>query len=174
MINSQSSENENRPRIGITLGDVAGIGVEIILKALTDNSIKKSCLPIIIGDARFLVQNALDLGLKIDFEIVKKGEQIPLTSDKIIIYDLANLNQPIEIGIESGAAGKAAGEYIEAAVQLCLDNQIEAIATAPINKKSLAMGGYNFPGHTEMLAHLTDTKEFAMSFFADKLRVVLL
>lgn len=173
MITSRSSE-DYRPRIGITVGDVAGIGVEIVIKALADKSLQESCLPIVIGDARFFRQTAEDLGLVTDFETVKKGEQIPLNADKPIVYDLGNINQPIELGTESAIAGKAAGEYIETAVQLCLDNQIDAISTAPINKKSLAMGGYNFPGHTEMLAHLTETKEFAMSFFANQLRVVLL
>ncbi|HRH42691.1 MAG TPA: 4-hydroxythreonine-4-phosphate dehydrogenase PdxA [Pyrinomonadaceae bacterium] len=174
MTDSRSVEKKCPPRIGITIGDVAGIGAEISLKAITDQSILEICLPVLIGDANFLFKSADDLGLKIDFEVIKKGEEIPSNSAKPIIYDLANLTQPIELGKESGIAGKAAGEYIETAVGLCLENKIEAITTAPINKKSLAMGGYNFPGHTEMLAKLTNTHDFAMSFFAEKLRVVLL
>lgn len=174
MTDSRSVEKKCHPRIGITIGDVAGIGAEISLKAITDQSILELCLPVLIGDANFLSKTSDDLGLKIDFEVVKKGAEIPSTSAKPVIYDLANLNQTIELGKESGIAGKAAGEYIETAVGLCLENKIDAITTAPINKKSLAMGGYNFPGHTEMLANLTNTKDFAMSFFAEKLRVVLL
>ncbi|MBX7171740.1 MAG: 4-hydroxythreonine-4-phosphate dehydrogenase PdxA [Pyrinomonadaceae bacterium] len=174
MTDSRSNEKESLPRIGITIGDVAGIGAEITLKAITDQSILDSCLPVLIGDARFLFQTAENLGLKIDFSVVKKGEPIPESLNNPVIYDLENLNQSIELGKESAIAGKAAGEYIETAVELCLKNEIDAITTAPINKKSLNMGGYNFPGHTEMLADLTNTKKFAMSFFADKLRVVLL
>lgn len=173
MIISSNSE-DYRPRIGITIGDVAGIGVEIVLKALMDKSLLDLCLPIVIGDARFVRQTSENLGVEAEFETIGKGEKIPIKSDKPIFYDLENINQPIDLGIESAIAGKAAGEYIETAVRLCLDKQIDAISTAPINKKSLNMGGFNFPGHTEMLAHLTDTKEFAMSFFANQLRVVLL
>jgi 4-hydroxythreonine-4-phosphate dehydrogenase len=162
------------PRIGITMGDAAGIGPEIILKAVLDRKIGEWCLPIIIGDAFFLRQTAEKFDLKIDFEIVSEGVEIPLTSDKIIIYDLQNINQPIDFGIESGVTGKASAEYIETAVKLCQAGKIEAISTAPISKKALALGGYDFPGHTEMLAFLTDTQDFAMSFFAEKLRVILL
>ncbi|MEK7723382.1 MAG: 4-hydroxythreonine-4-phosphate dehydrogenase PdxA [Acidobacteriota bacterium] len=168
-------ESKNLPkRIGITVGDAAGIGPEITLKALLDNSINKVCLPIVIGDAVFLKSLASQLDLPIDFEIIKQDEEIPVNSNKCICYDLANLNEEITVGEESGVTGKASAENIEIAVKLCLENKIDAIATAPISKKALSMAGYKFPGHTEMLAHLTDTKDFAMSFFAGDLRVVLL
>jgi 4-hydroxythreonine-4-phosphate dehydrogenase len=78
------------------------------------------------------------------------------------------------LGEDSGVTGKAAAEYIETAVRLWREKKIDAICTAPISKKAIALGGYDYPGHTEFLAHLTGTKEFAMSFFADKLCVVLL
>ena len=73
--------------------------------------------------------------------------------------------------------GKCAADgnyYIEAAVELCAAGSIDAIATAPINKRALFLGGYSFPGHTEFLAHLTSTEEFAMAFVAGNLRIVLL
>ncbi|MCA1605688.1 MAG: 4-hydroxythreonine-4-phosphate dehydrogenase PdxA, partial [Acidobacteria bacterium] len=87
---------------------------------------------------------------------------------------LDNINGFIEPGIESGAAGKAAGGYIEAAVELCAAGSVDAIATAPINKRSLFLGGYSFPGHTEFLAHLTGSEEYAMAFVAANLRIVLI
>ena len=174
-VNSPHSEKRfGFPRIGITLGDAAGIGPEIILKALAEVPIGKNYLPIVIGDARVIRQLADALGLKIEFDIVKSGDEIPAESSKLIIYDLANINDKLNVGNDSALCGKASAEYIETAVRLCLSNQIDAIATAPISKKSLSMGGYDFPGHTEMLAFLTSTEKFAMSFFADKLRVVLL
>ncbi len=175
MTGSQNiGENYPTPRIGITMGDAAGIGPEIVLKAVLDKTIGKSCLPIVIGDAVLLHQTAKKFDLKIDFEVLRTGDKIPLNSQKVIIYDLQNVKCPIESGIESGVAGKASAEYIEEAVRLCQSKQIDAISTAPISKKALALGGSAFPGHTEMLAFLTETEEFAMSFFADKLRVILL
>jgi len=90
------------------------------------------------------------------------------------MVDVKDLTGPVEPGRISADAGRASGRYIETAVALWVDGKIDAIATAPINKESLNAGGYDFPGHTEFLAALTNTDRFAMSFFAEKLRVVLL
>ncbi len=162
-------ESENLPRIGITMGDAAGIGAEITLKALADEEISKICSPVIIGDFDFLQSAAQDLGLRIDLAESDKAE-----AGKIAVFNLKNLPEKVVVGRDAAMTGKASGEYIETAVRLWREKKIDAMATAPISKKSLALGGYNFPGHTEFLAFLTDTKEFAMSFFAEDLRVVLL
>lgn len=162
------------PYIGITMGDPAGIGPEITLKAVSDNNLKKTCIPIIIGDAEFLRQTAKNIGLRLDFEIIKQNDELFAPTNKILIYDLANIKEKINIGEESGVAGKASAEYIETAVGLCQTGKIAAIATAPISKRAIHLGGYDFPGHTEMLGYLTNTKDFRMSFFANRLCVVLL
>src|SRR6185369_5478512 len=125
------------PRIGITMGDPAGIGPEVVLKAVAEDEIKRVCVPVIIGDAQLLAHTARTLDL------------------------------------QSGYAGKAAAGYIEAAVELCAAGSIDAIATAPINKRALFLGGYSFPGHTEFLDHLTGAEEYAMAFVAANLRIVL-
>lgn len=169
----ESSETPNKlPVVGITMGDAAGIGAEITLKALADESIKQICLPVIIGDAEFLQKAADDLGLKFDF--ISDSPHFSVNSQQTAVHNLNNLKEKITVGEDSAVAGKAAAECIEAAVGLWREKKIDAIATAPISKKAIALGGYNYPGHTEFLAELTDTKEFAMSFFADQLRVVLL
>jgi 4-hydroxythreonine-4-phosphate dehydrogenase len=174
-INLQKNNSLQRlPRIGITIGDAAGIGPEITLKALADENIAKICQPLIIGDAKFLQSLSKTLKLPIKLHVVKKDEQIPNDSTDNLVYDLANLPDEVPLGGDFAVTGKAAAENIETAVRLWKENKIDAIATAPISKRAIQMGGYNFPGHTEFLAELTGTKEFAMSFFADKLRVVLL
>ena len=158
------------PRIGITMGDAAGIGPEIILKSLSDSSLRESIHPIIIGDSRHLAQTAEWLKLKFDpADIGTQGG-----NGAIEVFDLRNLSADVQRGVETAETGKASGEYIESAVELWRSGGLDAIATAPISKKALAAGGYDFPGHTEFLAALTETPEFAMSFFAEKLRVVLL
>jgi 4-hydroxythreonine-4-phosphate dehydrogenase len=162
------------PRIGITMGDPAGIGPEIILKALTDKNVLKTCIPVIIGDAVFLAETAEQLKIKFDYRVFRKSEEMVCEPDKPIIYDLGNLKRTIPVGTESAAAGKAAAEYIKAAVKLTQKGKLDAIATAPINKKALSLAKVPFPGHTEMLAHLTGTKQFAMAFFGGDLCVVLL
>src|SRR4051794_34244726 len=162
------------PRIGITMGDPAGIGPEVVLKAVAEEEIRRVCVPVIIGDAQLLAHTARTLDLQSGYDIIRTGESFPDELAEPVIYHLDNISGFIEPGIESGAAGKAAAGYIEAAVELCAAGNIDAIATAPINKRALFLGGYSFPGHTEFLAHLTQTPECAMAFVASNLRVVLI
>jgi 4-phospho-D-threonate 3-dehydrogenase / 4-phospho-D-erythronate 3-dehydrogenase len=162
------------PRIGITMGDPAGIGPEVVLKAVAEDEIRRVCVPVIIGDAQALAHTARTLDLQSGYDIVRTEETFPEQLSEPVIYHLDNITGFIEPGIESGAAGKAAAGYIEAAVELCAAGSIDAMATAPINKRALFLGGYSFPGHTEFLAHLTGAEEYAMAFVAANLRVVLI
>jgi 4-phospho-D-threonate 3-dehydrogenase / 4-phospho-D-erythronate 3-dehydrogenase len=162
------------PRIGITMGDPAGIGPEVVLKAVAEDEIRRVCVPVIIGDAQALAHTARTLDLQSGYDIIRIEEPFPDQLSEPVIYHLDNISGFIEPGIESGAAGKAAAGYIEAAVELCAAGSIDAMATAPINKRALFLGGYSFPGHTEFLAHLTGAEEYAMAFVAANLRIVLL
>ncbi len=162
------------PRIGVTMGDPAGIGPEVVLKAIAEEDVLKICVPVIIGDAQLLAHTARTLDLHCGYDIVRSDEQLPDDLRAPVIFHLDNINGHIEPGVESGRAGKAAAEYIEAAVQLCAAGKLDAMTTAPINKRALFLGGYGFPGHTEFLAHLTNTEEYAMAFVASNLRIVLL
>jgi len=161
------------PRIGITMGDPAGIGPEVVLKAVAEEEVRRACIPVIIGDAPLLAHTARTLDLQSGYDIVRADEPFPEHTEPVI-YHLGNIHGFIEPGIESGAAGKAAGGYIEAAVELCAAGSIDAVATAPINKRALFLGGYSFPGHTEFFAHLTGAEEYAMAFVAGNLRIVLI
>lgn len=155
------------------MGDPAGIGPEVVLKAVAEEEIRRACIPVIIGDAQLLAHTARTLDLQSGYDIVRAEEPFPEHTEPVI-YHLDNITGLIEPGIESGAAGKAAGGYIEAAVELCAAGSIDAVATAPINKRALFLGGYSFPGHTEFFAHLTGSEEYAMAFVAGNLRIVLL
>ena len=156
------------------MGDPAGIGPEVVLKAVAEEEIQRICIPVIVGDAQLLAHTARTLDLQSGYDIVRVGEPLPEQASGPLIFHLYNINGVIEPGVESAAAGKAAGGYIEAAVELCAAGSVDAIATAPINKRSLFLGGYSFPGHTEFLAHLTGSEEFAMAFVAANLRIVLI
>ena len=148
------------PRIAITIGDAAGIGPEIVVKSVADYSVLDVCRPVIVGDASVI-------------DAAARFGRVELSPD-VEIFDVKSLSGPVESGRVSADAGRASGRYIEMAVELWRGGKVDAIATAPINKESLNAGGYEFPGHTEFLAALTGTTRFAMSFFAEKLRVVLL
>jgi 4-hydroxythreonine-4-phosphate dehydrogenase len=166
--------HDKKPRIGITVGDPSGIGPEIVLKALTEEIVRDCCVPVVIGDAQMISHQARKLGLTCGLDVVSDTEGLPDDLARAVIYNLNNLSGNYCIGIENEKSGRAAAQYIEAAVRLCMTRQIDAIATAPINKKSLFLAGYSFPGHTEFLQHLTGSSEVAMGFIADSLRIVLL
>ncbi|HMJ08282.1 MAG TPA: 4-hydroxythreonine-4-phosphate dehydrogenase PdxA [Pyrinomonadaceae bacterium] len=159
------------PRVAITVGDPAGIGPEIVLKAIVDADVRRSSRIVLVGSETLLRSTAAQLGLSLKFKpySTKAGD-----ADHIFINDPGGLPAKTAPGIESADTGKAAALCIETAVAMWKNGEIDAIATAPISKNALAMAGYKYPGHTEFLAELTNTREFAMSFFADKLRVVLL
>lgn len=165
---------ERRPRVAITMGDPAGIGPEVVLKAVAEREVLDICAPVIVGDAQLLAHTARTLDLNCGYDIVRRGEQLPADMAGPVIYHLDNVNASIEPGVIDAAAGRAAAEYIEAAVELCGAGAVDAISTAPINKRALFLGGYSFPGHTEFLAHLTGATESAMAFVASNLRIVLI
>ncbi len=168
----------NNPRedrltvVGITIGDAAGIGPEVSLKAVADEEIRSVCRPVLVGDLRSLKHTSSDLDLGLDLvPFDDENAPDPLTVE---VFDTNNLPGTITVGRDDAVTGKASAECIEIAVRLCQEGRIDAIATAPISKKAISLGGYDYPGHTEFLAELTGTKDFRMSFFAEKLRVVLL
>jgi 4-hydroxythreonine-4-phosphate dehydrogenase len=170
----RASLRGGRPRIAVTMGDPAGIGPEVVLKAVAEPEVLEACAPVIVGDAQHLAHTARVLDLQSGYEIVRRGEPLAEDAPYPLIYHLDNVKGHVEPGVESGAAGRAAAEYIEAAVELCALGACEAVSTAPINKRALFLGGYSFPGHTEFLQHLTGAEECAMAFVASNLRIVLL
>ena len=165
-----SLDNSDRPVVGVTMGDAAGIGPEIVLKALADKDLRAACRCVVIGDAAHLRHLAAFHRLPVELKEIGEGGG----SGAAEVFDLKNLPLAFDMGRDQAVTGKASAECIEAAVSLWREKKIDAICTAPISKKAIKLGGYDFPGHTEFLASMTETEEFAMSFFAGKLRVVLL
>jgi 4-hydroxythreonine-4-phosphate dehydrogenase len=165
---------DQKPRIGITIGDPAGIGPEVVLKAVAEEEVRQLCVPVILGSAARLASTARQLHLGCGYEIVLSPQELARQQVGPIIYNLNNIDQPLEVGVESALGGRVAVEYVETAVRLCSSHHLSALVTAPINKRSLFLAGYPYPGHTELLAHLTGTTDVAIAFFAMSLRVVLL
>lgn len=163
---------EEQIKIGVTMGDPAGIGPEIIVKALSSPDILNSCLPIIIGNITVCKEAVKKLGISREiYEINSIGGA--KADGGINVLNLP-CDGKVDPGVVSKQSGKASGEFIKKGVGLALDQQIDALVTAPINKESFNMGGFPYPGHTEFLASLTDTKDYAMMLMGESLRVVLL
>lgn len=165
---------KRKPIIGITIGDAAGIGPEVVIKSLSEKNSFENFYPVLIGDASAIFRTAENLGVKFDAAVVECGGGLSANVELPTIYDLKNLTEDFAFGVESEATGRASAENIEWAVRLWREGKIDAVATAPISKRAIGLAGYDYPGHTEFFAQLTGTKDFAMSFFAGRLRVVLL
>jgi 4-phospho-D-threonate 3-dehydrogenase / 4-phospho-D-erythronate 3-dehydrogenase len=166
---------DRKPIIGISIGDPAGIGPEIVVKALLDKKIYKVSTPVIIGDKGVILQalNFCKETLAINvIESVEKAKSSPGTIDLI---DLNNVNiNELKIGKIQALAGSAAFEYIKKSVNMAMNNEVDAIATGPINKESFKAANVNYIGHTEILADLTNTEDPLTMFEVRGMRVFFL
>jgi 4-hydroxythreonine-4-phosphate dehydrogenase len=177
-------------KIAITMGDPGGVGPEIILKALCSSEVRNCCAPVVVGDS-IVIKEALTL-LKSHLKL--RIIQSPKESNPIKgILQVINVIPPhpplIKRGIKSGIVkvgmgrfekckptaegGRACVSYIRRAVELVISKQVDAIVTAPISKEALKIAGFKWPGHTEMLADLTKTKDYTMMLIGESLRVIL-
>jgi len=161
-----------KPVIGITMGDAAGVGPEIIVKALAHQETYDLCKPVVIGDSSILERAINILGYSFKVNIVKAVPEAKFQHGVIDIVDLDLLESNLEFGKVSAQSGAAAFKFLEKAVQLAKDKEIAAICTAPLNKEAMHLGGYKYPGHTEILADLTDTKDYSMMLSSPKLKVI--
>jgi 4-hydroxythreonine-4-phosphate dehydrogenase len=161
------------PTIGITMGDAAGVGPEIIAKTLADRSWYERCRPIVIGDASImrraveLVHSEQTVRTVEDLETWQPAPQYLDVDDRKLLRP-----EDVPFGKLSARAGDAAYRYLERANQLATSGMLDAICTAPLNKEAMHAGGHKYPGHTEVLAELSGTKEYAMMLTAPKLRVI--
>jgi len=161
-----------RPIVGITMGDAAGVGPEIIMKALSDPAVYATSRPFVIGDAKILARAAAVLHSALTIRPIAAVNEGRFEFGTVDCLDLDLLPADLPFGQISAAAGDAAYRFLERAIALAKDGAIDAICTAPLNKEALHKGGHIYPGHTEILAALTGTSDFAMMLTAPRLRVI--
>ncbi len=157
-----------KPAIAITMGDPTGVGPEVVLKALADKKVRQLCNPVILGDEavlRYLISNPR-------LKISGTSLQFPISNLKVI--NLSSLN-PIKLkpGKPDKVCASAMMTYIEEAVCMAMAGDVDAIVTGPISKEAINKAGYKFHGHTEFLAHLTNTKDYRMMLAGSSLKVIL-
>jgi 4-hydroxythreonine-4-phosphate dehydrogenase len=152
---------KQKKKIGITLGDPAGIGPEIILKSLLSGEVISICSPLIIGSRSVIEEASGKMSIPFD----------------AVAFDILDPGSVTGRGFVKGRAtadgGRDCVSYIKKAADLAKTGMIDSIVTAPISKEALKLGGFSWPGHTEMLAELTDTKDFAMVLCGGPIRVIL-
>jgi 4-phospho-D-threonate 3-dehydrogenase / 4-phospho-D-erythronate 3-dehydrogenase len=161
-----------KPVIGITMGDAAGIGPEIIVKALAHEEVYQICRPVVIGDAKILerVKPIVQSNAKIN--IITDPAEGTYEYGTIDVIDVDLLPVDLPFGEVSSIAGDAAFQFIAKSVELAKERKIDSICTAPLNKEALHKGGHMYPGHTEILADLTDTEDFSMMLTTPNLKVI--
>jgi 4-hydroxythreonine-4-phosphate dehydrogenase len=157
--------------VGITMGDAAGIGPEIVVKAYAQGL---GAPAIVYGDAGALRRAAALLGARLQVQEIGAAAQAVPKPDVIqVVACSPALSDSLPPGKVSAAAGRAAYDYVCAAIDDARAGRIRAIVTAPLNKESMHAGGADYPGHTEILAERSGTRDFAMMLANDELRVLL-
>jgi 4-hydroxythreonine-4-phosphate dehydrogenase len=164
-----------KPIIGITMGDPAGIGPEIIVNSLHNSSLYDICRPLLFADAR-VMQAAIDFcNSPLQIRPIEEADiaVAPYEAGTMNVVDLKNVDiATLQYGQVSAAAGDAAFQSIRKVIDCAMLGVIDATVTAPINKESVNLAGHHFSGHTEIYAHFTNTKKYAMLLADDALRVI--
>jgi 4-hydroxythreonine-4-phosphate dehydrogenase len=169
-------KSETLPTVAITTGDPAGIGPEVVLKALADRELLSTARWVVIGDAAILNMVGKQIGLRPPDCIVQDGRSAQWPGSRTAQVCLLDVHQlepsQFTVGKLSAACGSAALEYVRTATQLCLDGQADAMVTAPLNKEAVSLTGQGFTGHTEFIADLSKAAESRMLLVNDYLRVI--
>lgn len=171
--NPRQTNATRLPLLGITMGDPAGIGPEVIVKALAGPRLRRVCFPLVIGSIPVMRQTVKKLRLKLEVRSVDGHGGASLRTNQMAILD--PLEQPLgsyKPGVAAPESGAASVSFIKKAVHLAQIGCIDGIVTAPINKEAINMAGCHFPGHTELLADLTQTQESGMMIIGGPLKIM--
>jgi len=162
-----------RPVLGVTMGDPAGVGPEIIARAAAEPAVLATCRPVVIGAAATMREALALVGGAQAVHAVSRVADCRWAEGTVEVLDLGNVDMATLPRCEvSAAAGRAAYEYIERSVALAQAGEIDAIVTAPVNKEALAAAGVQHSGHTEILAQLSNTRDVAMLLMGKELKVI--
>ena len=163
-----------KPIVAVTMGDPAGVGPEVVVKALSHPAVKRACFPLVLGDWGVLRRQLRDSRSRVKLAPWRRGEAIDGRSGSVLVHSLSALTATEwRPGRPSRACGEAVYRYVSEAAKLAMAGAVDAIATAPLNKKVLQLAGYRYPGHTELLAELSGTRECRMMLLGNRLKVVL-
>jgi len=165
--------NTEKPIIAISAGDPAGIGPEICAYALSKEEIYKVCRPIVICDPGIMDKAKKVCDLELEINSIHSPEQGKFRQGTIDILQMPNVDiKQFKYGEVSPMCGKASFEYVRKAIDLAMSGEAGATVTGPINKESLHRAGIQYPGHTEIYAHYTATKNYAMMLADKEFRVI--
>lgn len=163
----------NKPILAITMGDPASIGPEIAAKSAADKRLSELCKPIIIGDVSTIEAAIKFSKVKVKVNPISAVGEAKFAAGSIDVFDLKNVDlSKLEYGKVSAMAGEAAFQNVEKAIELALKKEIDGTVTGPIHKESINEAGHRFSGHTEIYAHYTNTKKYAMLLVDKYLKII--
>lgn len=161
------------PTLAITMGDPAGVGPEIIIKALHSSQHHSRFNLLILGEEDILSETASNLNISAKIEAFNSYDEIQYNPECITVFNCQTLNrQAFKMGTPNSSSGEFSYQLIVKAVEMALKHEIDGIVTAPICKESLHMANHFYDGHTGLLAILTDTYRYRMLFAAEKLKIL--
>jgi len=160
------------PLIAVTMGDPAGIGPEIVAKTFADPGFRDENKALVIGDPAILGRAVKLLDLPLRVNTISEPEEAAFEPEAIDVLAVGGLPEDLPFGDLDARAGDAAFRYLERATKLASAGRVGAIATAPLNKEAMHLAGHKYPGHTEILAELTGTEDYAMMLVTDELKVI--
>ena len=164
--------SDNRPILGVTMGDPSGSGPEIVVKALTTPEIRAVCRPIVVGDGATMRQAARIVGQEVPIRSIERVADATHEDGVIEVLDLHNVDlSALQFGKVQAMSGEAAFQAIVKAVDLAKSGETAAVVTSAIHKESMNLAGHHYAGHTEILADLTGTKSVCMLLVAGDFRV---
>lgn len=159
-------------KLAVTMGDPGGVGPEIIVKSLISPKVRNVCIPIVIGDSNVIKEALHTLKVPSKLRIISSPEEAIPLKKAIHCIDIGVVKR-FKKNKPTAKGGRACVSYIKNAVDFVLHKSVDGIVTAPISKEALRMAGFTWPGHTEMLADFTKTKDYAMMFIGDPLKIIL-
>ena len=164
---------EMKPILAITMGDAAGIGSEITVKALSKPAIYQSCIPVVFGDYAAL-RDAVDFtGIDLKINVITSAAQAGSGYGAIDMIDFGMLQKgDWAYKKVSARTGDAAFCYVKSAIEKTMAGEYDAIVTGPINKESINLAGHHYTGHTEILAEFSGTPNYAMLLSCNALKVI--
>ena len=162
-----------RPILAITLGDPAGIGPEITLRALAHEELYARCRPLIVGDSWVLERAAVFPGMPaLTIHPVQSAAEALFIPGTVDVLEIGAVMPPLAIGQVSEKAGEAAYRYVVKAIELAMTGAVHATVTNPLNKEALNAAGHHYAGHTELYAEYTQTPNYTMMLAHGNLRIV--
>jgi 4-hydroxythreonine-4-phosphate dehydrogenase len=160
------------PLIAVTMGDPAGIGPEIVARTFAEGGFRNEKPALVVGDPGILERAAKLLELALRVNAISVPEEAAFEPGTVDVLAVGEVQKDLPFGELDARAGDAAFRYVQRATELASAGRVGAIATAPLNKEAMHLAGHEYPGHTEILAELTGTEDYAMMLVTDELKVI--